>query len=108
MRPTRILSLASSTASSAYRLRQRATGSYSASIGGQEGGGNYNVHIPLTCEELGQMAGTTLFTVSRLLTKWAEMGLLHQQNRGIVIEDSVGLVAIADECPVPVNELPVA
>ena len=77
-------------------------------LAGQEGGGNYNVHIPLTCEELGQMAGTTLFTVSRLLTKWAEMGLLHQQNRGIVIEDSVGLLAIADDCPVPVNELPVA
>jgi CRP/FNR family transcriptional regulator, nitrogen oxide reductase regulator len=74
----------------------------------QEGCGNQNVHIPLTCEELGQMAGTTLFTVSRLLTKWAEMGLLHPANRGVVIEDPVGLLAIADECLAPVNELPVA
>ena len=74
----------------------------------QEGGGTQRVHIPLTCEELGQMAGTTLFTVSRLLSKWAEVGLLYPENRGIVIEDPVGLLAIADECLVPVNQLPVA
>jgi CRP/FNR family transcriptional regulator, nitrogen oxide reductase regulator len=74
----------------------------------QENRGNENVHIPLTCEELGQMAGTTLFTVSRLLNKWAEQGLLHPEKRGIVIEDLVGLLAIADECLVSVNELPVA
>jgi CRP-like cAMP-binding protein len=74
----------------------------------QEGCQNQNARIPFTCEELGQMAGTTLFTVSRLLSKWTEMGLLYPQSRGIVIEDFDGLLAIADACPVPANELPVA
>ncbi|MBZ5689305.1 MAG: Crp/Fnr family transcriptional regulator [Acidobacteriia bacterium] len=67
-----------------------------------------NVPIPLTCEELGQMAGTTLFTVSRLLCKWTEMGLLYSANRGIVIEDMVGLLEVADGSPLPANALPVA
>ena len=65
----------------------------------QDGGGSKNVHIRHTGEELGQMAGTTLFTVSRLLSKWTEMGLMYAENRGIVIEDAGALLAIADEKP---------
>lgn len=57
------------------------------------------VRITFTYEELGQMAGTTLFSVSRLLSKWTEMGLLYTENRGIVIEDIDRLLAIADEGP---------
>ena len=54
------------------------------------------------------MAGTTLFTVSRLLSRWTEMGPLYPESRGIVGEDQVGLHAIADDSPVPANKLPVA
>lgn len=74
----------------------------------QEACGSQNVRIPFTCEELGQMAGTTLFTVSRLLSRWTEMGPLYPESRGIVGEDQVGLHAIADDSPVPANKLPVA
>lgn len=73
----------------------------------QEACGSRNVHILFTCEELGQMAGTTLFTVSRLLSKWTELGLLYPEKRGIVIEDLGGLLAIADESPLPANKLPI-
>ena len=66
---------------------------------------NENVRITFTCEELGQMAGTTLFTVSRLLSKWTEMGLLYTENRGIVIEDIDWLLAIADEDSGPETQM---
>jgi CRP-like cAMP-binding protein len=52
--------------------------------------------ISLTCEELGQMTGTTLFTVSRLLCKWAELGLIHPEHKTISIKDFQGLIAIAE------------
>jgi CRP-like cAMP-binding protein len=57
------------------------------------------IPITFTCEELGQMAGTTLFTVSRLLSKWAEMNLVYTENRALVLGDIEGLLAIADENP---------
>ena len=64
-----------------------------------------NLPITFTCEELGQMTGTTLFTVSRLLCKWTEMGLIYPQNRGGVIQDVGGLLAIADESPAPARQV---
>lgn len=73
----------------------------------QNGGAGQNVPIAFTCEELGQMTGTTLFTVSRLLCRWTEMGLLYSENRGIVIEDIGGLLAIADESPAPASRMAV-
>ena len=63
----------------------------------QDASAGRNVRITFTYEELGQMAGTTLFSVSRLLSKWTEMGLLYAENRAIVIEDIDRLLAIADE-----------
>jgi hypothetical protein len=53
------------------------------------------------------MTGTTLFTVSRLLCKWTEMGLIYPENRGVVIKDVDGLLAIADESPGPVRQIAV-
>jgi CRP-like cAMP-binding protein len=64
-----------------------------------------NVRITFTYEELGQMAGTTLFSVSRLLSKWTEMGMLYTENRCIVIEDIDRLLAIADEGPGPARQI---
>lgn len=62
----------------------------------QDASGARNAPITLTCEELGQMTGTTLFTVSRLLCKWTEIGLLYPEHRAIMIKDMGGLLAIAD------------
>jgi CRP-like cAMP-binding protein len=73
----------------------------------QEGCEGPNVPITFTCEELGQMTGTTLFTVSRLLCKWTEMGLIYPENRGVVIRDVGGLLAIADETPGPARQMAV-
>lgn len=55
------------------------------------------VPIDLSCEELSQMAGTTLFTVSRLLCDWADRGIIQAQRRLIVVEDVRRLAGLAEE-----------
>ena len=68
------------------------------------------VPIDLSCEELSQMAGTTLFTISRLLCDWAERGIIQAQRRSILVEDVPRLVELAErELPtVKVAQLPFA
>lgn len=46
-------------------------------------------------EELAQMTGTTLFTVSRILCTWAERGIIEPERKAIIIENLPGLVAVA-------------
>jgi hypothetical protein len=57
----------------------------------------------LRARNLAKWPGTTLFTVSRLLSKWSDMGLVYTENRGIVLEDLDGLLAIADARGTPTN-----
>lgn len=53
-------------------------------------------HVSLSCEELAQMTGTTLFTVSRLLAEWEERDIIHREQRVIAIEKLDLLVEIAE------------
>lgn len=55
------------------------------------------VQVSLTREELAQMTGTTLFTISRVLSKWAEQGLVHPVREGVVVNDPGRLESTADE-----------
>lgn len=52
--------------------------------------------ISLSREELSQMTGTTLFTVSRLLSLWAELDILTVDRKAVVIEDLPRLMRIAE------------
>lgn len=40
---------------------------------------------PLTRQELADLTGTTLYTVSRTLTKWESMGVLESRNRCLLL-----------------------
>jgi CRP/FNR family transcriptional regulator, nitrogen oxide reductase regulator len=51
--------------------------------------------VDLSCEELAQMAGTTLFTVSRLLCEWASQGIIRPERSAILFENLPGLIAVA-------------
>jgi CRP/FNR family transcriptional regulator, nitrogen oxide reductase regulator len=51
--------------------------------------------VSLSCEELAQMAGTTLFTVSRLLCEWAAQGIIRPERSAILFENLPGLIAVA-------------
>ncbi|HEV2116676.1 MAG TPA: Crp/Fnr family transcriptional regulator [Terriglobales bacterium] len=62
----------------------------------QLSGQNPGVPIDLSCEELAQMIGTTLFTVSRLLCQWAENGIIEPQRRAIAVANIAQLIQIAD------------
>ncbi|MGH9370333.1 MAG: Crp/Fnr family transcriptional regulator [Vicinamibacterales bacterium] len=54
------------------------------------GGGLKIVH-PLTRQELADLTGATLFTVSRLMSSWETAGLLHTGRRTVTILDPEGL-----------------
>lgn len=63
----------------------------------EQNGQGSRVPIDLSCEELSQMAGTTLFTVSRLLCDWAELGIIQPQHKTILVEDLPRLVELAED-----------
>jgi CRP/FNR family transcriptional regulator, nitrogen oxide reductase regulator len=58
--------------------------------------GRTGVEISLTREELAQMTGTTLFTISRVLSAWAEKGLVQPKRQGVVISDPARLESLPD------------
>ena len=39
----------------------------------------------LTRQELSELTGTTLYTVSRLLSKWQSDGVLHSAGRRLIV-----------------------
>jgi CRP-like cAMP-binding protein len=54
------------------------------------------IEISLSREELAQMTGTTLFTVSRLLSAWEERGIVKPRREGVTICDVPALNAISE------------
>ena len=52
------------------------------------------VEIGLSREELAQMTGTTLFTVSRLLSAWEARGMVRPRREAVTICDVQSLRAI--------------
>jgi CRP-like cAMP-binding protein len=54
------------------------------------------VEVSLSREELAQMTGTTLFTVSRLLSKWRDAGFVVPRREAVVIRDLESLMKVAD------------
>ncbi len=53
--------------------------------------------LKLSREELAQMSGTTLFTVSRLLSEWQHRDLVGSRRGRLVILNTHGLVALAED-----------
>ncbi len=54
------------------------------------------IDLPLTRQDLAEMTGTTLYTVSRLLTQWETQGLIIADRERIIIRFPHGLVSIAE------------
>ena len=46
---------------------------------------NGELQISLSREELGQLTGTTLFTVSRLLSEWEGRGILIARREAVLV-----------------------
>jgi CRP/FNR family transcriptional regulator, nitrogen oxide reductase regulator len=52
------------------------------------------IEVPLSREELAQMTGATLFTISRVLSGWSEKGFLLSRRESVVIIDPSWLEAM--------------
>src|SRR5579859_892343 len=50
--------------------------------------------VSLSREELAQMTGTTLFTISRILSKWSEQGIVTPRREAVIINDSRRLASV--------------
>jgi CRP-like cAMP-binding protein len=57
------------------------------------------IDLPLSRQNLAELTGTTLFTVSRLLSAWEAEGLLEVGRERVVIRSPHGLVRIAEDLP---------
>lgn len=55
------------------------------------------IDIPLTRQDVAEMSGTTLFTVSRTMSGWERNGLLKIGRERVIIREPHGLVKIADD-----------
>jgi len=55
------------------------------------------LNLPITRQDLAEMTGTTLFTVSRILSQWETQGLILSGREKITIRFPHGLVSIAED-----------
>jgi len=53
--------------------------------------------LPLSREDIAQLTGTTVYTVSRIVSRWEAGGLLRSGRQQLVIRDPERLLAIADD-----------
>jgi CRP-like cAMP-binding protein len=58
--------------------------------------GNGGVQINLSREELAQLIGTTLFTVSRLLSDWDQQGFVSAHRQSVTIKNLPALVELSE------------
>jgi CRP-like cAMP-binding protein len=55
--------------------------------------------LPLSRQDLAEMTGTTLYSVSRILSGWEQGGMIESGRERIVILNPHGLVTIAEDLP---------
>lgn len=87
---------------SAERVQQRLARSLvrlAHKIGVRQADGSIHLNMRLSRQDLAQMNGTTLETVSRTLTAWQREGLLEAGREQITLLKPEALIAIADDLP---------
>ncbi len=57
------------------------------------------IDLPLSRQDLANMAGTTLYTVSRTLSRWEEEGIVEAGREKVLIKHPPRLVMIAEDLP---------
>ncbi len=55
------------------------------------------VEISLSREELAQLTGTTLFTISRILSRWAELGVVTPRREAVLVRNRERLESVSNE-----------
>jgi CRP-like cAMP-binding protein len=57
------------------------------------------ISFPISRQDIAEMTGTTLYTVSRLLSAWEAQGLVRSGRQHIVLTKPHALVTIAEDLP---------
>ena len=57
------------------------------------------IDMPLSRQDIAEMTGTTMFTVSRVLTEWESRGILRSGRERVTVTRPHALVAIAEDLP---------
>jgi CRP/FNR family transcriptional regulator, nitrogen oxide reductase regulator len=57
------------------------------------------IDFPVSRQDIAEMTGTTLYTVSRLLSSWEERGIVRSGRQRIILTTPHALVALADDLP---------
>ena len=66
---------------------------------GQKVASGILIDLPLSRQNLAEMTGTTLYTVSRVLSRWEARGLIETGRERVLIRNPHGLVVVADDLP---------
>ncbi|MEO8503423.1 MAG: Crp/Fnr family transcriptional regulator [Acidobacteriota bacterium] len=61
--------------------------------------GGVLLDLPLSRQDLAELTGTTLFTISRTLSEWEQQGLVELGRERVLIKSPHGLVTIAEDLP---------
>lgn len=64
------------------------------------------INLPLSRQDLAEMTGTTLYTVSRTLRRWEQEGIVDSGRERVVIRIPHRLVIIAHDLPLPDSNKP--
>lgn len=64
---------------------------------GRQAEGGTVIDLKLTRQDIAEMTGTTLFTVSRCLSKWQAQGWLDGGGEQIVLKDATALKGVAED-----------
>lgn len=67
-----------------------------AQMGHKEADG-VRLDFPITRQDLAEMSGTTVFTVSRILSQWERQGLIEAGRERMTVKHPHGLVMIAED-----------
>lgn len=67
--------------------------------GGRRTDAGVEIDFPLSRQDLAEMTGTTLHTVSRTLSAWEERELVELGRQKVIIRQPHALVAIAEDLP---------
>jgi CRP-like cAMP-binding protein len=57
------------------------------------------IDFPISRQDIAEMTGTTLYTVSRLLSAWESKGIVHSQRQRVILAKPRVLSAIAEDLP---------
>jgi hypothetical protein len=70
-----------------------------ANQAGRKVEGGVKIDFPISRQDIAEMTGTTLHTVSRTLSLWEQQGLVGSARQSVVLKDPHRLFVLAEQTP---------